>query len=541
MSEEHDPPTEYQIIGVFKLKVARAINMKTKSNSLFKKRSAGVLVHITSLPSSESFWGDNSEFRIGTIGKDAFDFVDFMMKAGLKVWQMLPVVPTDNSPYQAISVHAGNPDLISLDDLRSRGWINENDLSGAEKSLTALKEVRKRCAESFHKYIATQEGKDIKNLFEKFCIDESAWLKDFAMYCVLREKNDQKSWVDWPEDVRNRAADTLEEYSKNLKVEIDVYLFEQFSFFFQWRELKNYANSNGIILLGDMPIFVGHDSADVWAQQNYFQLDKRGKALTVAGVPPDFFPEEGQRWGNPHYAWDAMEEDGFQWWLTRLKTQLQLFDVIRVDHFRAFDAYWEIPGDSEGARQGKWVKAPGEALLKACTEKYPDLPLVAENLGLITKDVEKLRRNFKLPGMLVLQFAFDGNSDNPHLPHNHKRTDIIYTGTHDNDTTLGWYHQLSDDAKLQLKTYCLNSDAHLPWLLIKVALASVGRLAVVPMQDFLGLDSSHRMNTPGTAEDNWSWKFSWDQMESNLPERIREDLKLYQRLDKMLTEIASPS
>src|SRR4051812_31636841 len=258
------------MVDAFKFTISRATNMKTQSNSLFKTRSAGVLVHITSLPSSESFWGDSTDYRVGTLGKDSFSFVDFMTKAGLKVWQMLPVVPTDNSPYQAISVHAGNPDLISLDNLKNRGWISENDIDGTEKSLVALKEVRKRCAHSFHQYISSPQGAEIKNLFDKFCTDESEWLNDFALYCVLREKNDQKSWVDWPEDLRNRKQEALADYSTNLKTEIDVYLFEQFAFFFQWRELKSYANDKDVHLLGDMPIFVGHDSADVWAQQHYF-------------------------------------------------------------------------------------------------------------------------------------------------------------------------------------------------------------------------------------------------------------------------------
>jgi 4-alpha-glucanotransferase len=505
--------------------------MKSKSTSLFRTRSAGVLVHVTSLPCFESFWCNSQADSVGTLGKDSFAFVDFMVSAGLKIWQMLPVVPTDDSPYQALSVHAGNPNLISLDNLIARGWVKDTDLSGEERSLATLKATRKNCAQSFYQYISSQEGAETKNAYEKFCADESDWLTDFALFSALHEEHNYKSWMEWPEELRKRDAVKLSEYSKSRKSEIDVYLFEQFAFFTQWSELKKYANEKNIFLLGDMPIFVGHDSADVWAQQHYFRLDNDGKALTVAGVPPDFFSADGQSWGNPHYAWDVMEADGFQWWLTRLHTQLQLFDIVRIDHFRAFDAYWEIPGDTRDARQGKWVNAPGQALLKACTEKYPNLPLVAENLGIITKNVETLRREFKLPGMLVLQFAFDGKADNPHLPHNHRRTDIIYTGTHDNDTTLGWYQQLTEDARSQLKKYCFNNDADIPWLLIRLAFASVGRLAVIPMQDFLGLDSSHRMNTPGTSTKNWSWKFSWDQVTPELPQRIRESLQLYQRTE----------
>lgn len=497
---------------------------------LFQRRTAGVLLHPTSLPCSESCWGDDGKNRFGTLGKDAYHFVDLLHRAGLTVWQMLPTGPTqaDMSPYQSISAHAGNAELISLDWLVEKGWAREGDIILDEDKNIAL--ARKKCARSFYQFIETPEGLSTHTEFQKFCREQDYWLDDFSLFFALRKHYQQSSWSEWPIAVRKREAGALQELRHELKAEIDTVLFEQFAFFSQWFSLKNYANQKGIYLFGDMPIFVGHDSADVWAQQHYFQLDDEGRPLTVAGVPPDYFSETGQHWGNPHYAWQVMEADGFQWWLARLKTQLQLFDLIRIDHFRGFEAFWEIPGNAQDARAGKWVKAPGEAFLKACFAAYPGLPLVAENLGVITKEVEDLRNQFSLPGMLVLQFAFDGNASNPHLPHSHTPENVIYTGTHDNDTTVGWWQTLSEAHRTQLKNYCFDSEQKLPWLLISLALASVGRMAIIPMQDFLELDGGHRMNMPGTTDKNWVWKFSWDQVEPTLADRIRQLLTAYHRL-----------
>lgn len=497
---------------------------------LFQRRTAGVLLHPTSLPCSESFRGENHGKIFGTLGKDAYYFVDLVASAGLTIWQMLPTGPTqaDMSPYQSISAHAGNPDLISFDWLIERGWIQKDDVQLiGEKSLAY---ARQQGAVSFHQYLQRDEGAETRKEFQNFCSQQKDWLDDFALFSALRVEFHGASWITWPVELCKRDTKVLEKMRSTLKAAIDVVLFEQFAFFMQWHALKSYANKKGIYLFGDMPIFVGHDSADVWAQQHYFQLDEEGNPLTVAGVPPDYFSETGQHWGNPHYAWNVMEADGFQWWLSRLRTQLELFDLIRIDHFRGFEAYWEIPGNSHDARLGRWVKAPGEAFLKACFARFPGLPLVAENLGVITEEVEALRNQFDLPGMLVLQFAFDGNTENPHLPHNHSRKDVIYTGTHDNDTTVGWYDTLAEINRQQLAQYCFNSTDKIPWLLIEAALASVGRMAIIPMQDFLELDGGHRMNMPGTTDKNWVWTFSWDQVEPTLAERIRQLLKIYHRL-----------
>jgi 4-alpha-glucanotransferase len=496
---------------------------------MIKKRAAGILLHPTSLPCSDTYCSQpyvkgQVEKAFGTLGKDAYYFVDFMMNAGLSVWQMLPTGPTqdDMSPYQSISAHAGNPHLISLDWLIEKQWINREILQRENCTLT-------QCASHFYQYLESEAGTHTKNTFHDFCSEHAYWLDDFSLFSALRKKYNDSSWINWPDGLRQHDVIAIDAVRKDLQETIDLVLFEQFAFFSQWHALKKYANERGIQLFGDIPIFVGHDSADVWAQQEYFQLDGAGNPLTVAGVPPDYFSEFGQHWGNPHYNWDKMKADGFQWWLARLKTQSELFDLIRIDHFRAFDAYWEIPGNSKDARSGQWVKAPGDELLKSIFATFPQLNLIAENLGLITDEVEELRHKYQLPGMLVLQFAFDGNTENPHLPHNHKPDEVIYTGTHDNDTSLSWHQQLTIEQREQLSAYCFNSSHDIPWLLIEVAMASVGHMAIIPMQDFLALDGGHRMNTPGTTENNWTWTFSWQQIEPDLAKKIHKLVSLYQR------------
>jgi len=501
-------------------------------NKVFSERCAGVLLHISSLPNGESFWNEpaaRSGEGSGTLGKQAFKFVDFLNQSGFKIWQMLPVVPTDLSPYQALSIHAGNPDLISLDDLLERGWISDEDIKCEEKSPEGLKAARAKGAITFYKFLNDPEQEALKIRFKQFRNDQSHWLADFSTFMALRKKFENSSWVDWPPELLRREQGTLDAIKEELKNEIAVFDFEQFAFFTQWQALREYAAGKKITFFGDMPIFVGHDSADVWAQQHYFQLNDKGHALNVAGVPPDDFSEDGQYWGNPHYAWDVMEQDGFQWWLARLRTQLNLFDWIRIDHFRGLESYWSIPGDSKDACNGKWIKAPGHALLSRCSDAYPELPLVAENLGLITDDVEKLRHAFHIPGMAVLQFAFGDKPNNPYLPHNLNRSDFVYTGTHDNNTTVGWFQEADDDVRNQIIDYCFNSNEDMPWLFNKLALSSVGKVCIIPMQDLLGLNGEHRMNTPGTVDKNWQWKFSWDQLPSNLAQEIKITLEKYNR------------
>lgn len=503
-----------------------------KVSPLFLARRAGVLLHPTSLPNQRSFFQAKPYPQLhGALGKDAYDFVDFLAGAGLSVWQMLPTSPThaDLSPYQSVSAHAGNPELISIDWLVHRGWVAANSAwCDLDASANILQAIRRECADQFYRRMTDLHG--LSGRLDQFCADNSYWLDDFVLFMALRKHFDNQPWCQWPTALKQRDPAALAEYREFLAPEIALYTFEQFAFSEQWQALRSYASEKDIYLFGDMPIFVAHDSSDVWAAQRFFNLDEEGAPLTVAGVPPDYFSETGQHWGNPHYNWQAMADTGFSWWIDRLRTQLAQFDLIRIDHFRGFEAFWEIPGDSLDARSGKWVKAPGEAFLEACFTAFPELPLVAENLGVITPEVEALRHKFNLPGMLVLQFAFDGNNKNPHLPHYHSRSDVIYTGTHDNDTSVGWFESLSDEHKSNVKNYLYTSTQPIHWLLIESAFASVSPLAIIPLQDFLALDGAHRMNMPGTTGINWLWQCDWEQFPHDLSTQIHTRLYRYDRL-----------
>lgn len=490
--------------------------LRDQPHPLFQTRRAGVLLHPTSLPGREPN---------GTLGPEAYRFVDFLAKAGFGLWQMLPIGPThaNRSPYQTLSVQAGNPELISLDALVERGW-----LSPEERDRESPGGARRLAAKQF--FAQLEQHGDQGKAFRDFCQEQRHWLDDYALFDAVREHQQNASWNQWPEDIRRRRTQGLIRMRRSLKDAIELRQFEQFVFFEQWRALRTYAAERQVFLFGDMPIFVAYDSADVWANQTLFQLDGEGNATTVAGVPPDYFSASGQHWGNPHYNWDEMQAQGFRWWRRRFATQLELFDLLRLDHFRGLDAYWEIPADRPEPVNGHWVKAPGRALLNSLFREYKRLPLVAENLGFITPDVEQLREEFRLPGMVVLQFAFDGNGDNPHLPHEHSAHNVVYTGTHDNDTSLGWYLGESEEVRARLRTYCFCSDEPMPQLLVQVALASVAKLAIVPLQDLLALGGEHRMNTPGTEANNWYWRFDWNQIPESIYPQVRRWLALYHRL-----------
>jgi len=510
-------------------------NNAAKVSPLFQARRAGVLLHPTSLPNTFSFFQPKPYPQMhGALGRDAYLFVDFLAESGLSVWQMLPTTPThaDLSPYQSVSAHAGNPELISIDWLVHHDWVSpNNDWLSVETTKSNLQEIRRECAGQFYQRIGNSHH--LSERLRQFCDENSYWLDDFVLFMALRKHFNHSSWSDWPQALKKRQPEALNEFREFLASDISLYVFEQFAFAEQWKALRTYAKEKAIYLFGDMPIFVAHDSADVWAAQDFFNLDEEGNALTVAGVPPDYFSETGQHWGNPHYNWQAMEKDGFGWWINRLRTQLNQFDLIRIDHFRGFEAFWEIPGNSVDARSGQWVKAPGAAFLAACFKAFSDLPLVAENLGLITPEVEALRQQFNLPGMLVLQFAFDGNNKNPHLPHHHSTSDVIYTGTHDNDTTVGWYESLTNEQKQLVRNYLYASDEPIPWLLIESALASVAPLAIIPLQDFLALGGEHRMNMPGTTGINWHWQFTWTSFPDALGKEIHSRLYRYDRLSEL--------
>jgi 4-alpha-glucanotransferase len=477
-------------------------------------RRAGILLHITSLP------GDS---QTGELGREAYHFVDFLVESGMRVWQMLPVGPTqaDNSPYQTTSVHAGNPALITLEPVLNQGWVDIDETSSLNKC-----EVLKKAWCGFKQTASEEE----QNNLNRFIADQQYWLEDYALFQALHDEWCQP-WWQWPDSLRACEPGALAEARARLCDEISYLRFEQYLFFSQWLALKSYANERGIELFGDMPIFVAHDSAEVWAQPQLFDLEEGGMPRVVAGVPPDYFSETGQRWGNPLYRWDVMQADGFSFWLDRLKTQHLLFDLLRIDHFRGFEAYWEIPAEEPNAINGRWVTAPGEALFERIKEVYGDkLPLVAEDLGIITPEVDALRQQFALLGMKIMQFAFSGESDNPYLPFNHTTDSVVYTGTHDNDTTLGWYTSLDDDTRCYVDEYLGRPKEVMPWPLIRCTLASIANLAIIPMQDLLALGGEHRMNMPGTTEGNWMWRFSWDQVEEDLAERIERRVAMYGRL-----------
>ena len=481
----------------------------------FERRRAGVLLHPTSLPSRFPEGGD--------LGPDAHRFLAFLHASGFSVWQMLPTCPPhdDGSPYQALSVHAGNPCLISLDVLQQRGLLQAGDIQSERE--VALAAAAKRFAQLL------KSETDTALAFNCFCDDNAHWLDDFALFIALREAHQHRAWFQWAAPLRQREASALSAQRNLLAERIDAIKFEQFEFYRQWQELHTEAKALDIALFGDMPIFVALDSVDVWAHQELFDLDAEGQPRTVAGVPPDYFSPSGQRWGNPQYDWQRMQQDGFAWWLARIRSQSQYFDLLRIDHFRGFEAYWEIDAKCETAVDGRWVKAPGEALLNAIAEAFPNLPVVAENLGLITPEVEALRHKFNLPGMSVLQFAFDGSRDNPYVPHRHSQLDVVYTGTHDNDTTLGWHRQLDEVTRARVDDYLGYPCEAMPRPLVRAALASVSHLAIIPMQDLLELGSEHRMNMPGTKEGNWRWRFDWQQVDDALHGRLHHYLKLYGR------------
>jgi 4-alpha-glucanotransferase len=481
------------------------------------RRRAGILLHLTSLPGPG---------HCGCLGPEAYNFANFLAACGVTVWQMLPVGPTqmENSPYQTSSIHAGNPRMISLEPLLERGWLQQME-AVQEGDSAALQAKALRVSWAGFQRLASDED---RRALADFAAENGYWLHDYALFRALRE-DEGRCWWAWSDPLRHRDPRALAAARGRLAGDIDYIVYEQFLFFGQWMALRDYANGRGVKLFGDMPIFVAHDSAEVWAHPSDFDLKDDGSLRVVAGVPPDYFSATGQRWGNPLYRWEEMLADGFRFWLDRVRTQMRLFDMIRIDHFRGFESYWEIPGEEQYAVNGRWVKALGDELFERLHQRFGRLPLIAEDLGLITPAVDSLRKKYRLPGMKVLQFAFSGDSANPYLPFRHDRDSVVYTGTHDNDTTLGWYDSLDEHTREYVDEYLGVSQEPMPWPLIRSALASRSHLAIVPMQDILELDSGHRMNVPGTTEGNWGWRFSWDRVRADLPARLYRIIKLYGR------------
>jgi 4-alpha-glucanotransferase len=444
-------------------------------------RRAGVLLHVTSLPS-------------GDLGPDAFAFVDFLADAGVTVWQVLPLVPTheeDRSPYNALSAMAGNPELISRARQVEEGLVDVAALTDDQRAA-----------------------------YVDWCERQSDWLQTYVEFMALRGLLDHAKWPTWEPGLRDRDPDRVGEVLAPHRAATEQLRFEQWVFAEQWRQLKEYAASRGVLMFGDLPIFVSHDSAEVWASRDLFQLDAEGQPITVTGVPPDYFAKDGQRWNNPHYDWDRMAADGFAWWRRRIARQRELFDLVRIDHFRGFEAAWHVPVAAETARDGHWVTSPGREVLTALVGTAGPGTLVAEDLGVITPEVEALRTRVGLPGMKVLQFAFDGSPDNPYLPAHHGRQSVVYTGTHDNDTTLGWWSSLEEPARDEVRALLPDPDEPMPWALVRLALSSTARLSVVPAQDLLGLGSEARMNTPGTDTDNWRWRADPGAFDADLAARL---------------------
>ncbi len=489
-------------------------------NTILNKRRAGVLLHITSLPGTG---------RCGDLGQNAYYFVDFLHNAGMGVWQTLPLAMphADGSPYQCLSAHAGNPELINIDWLVNKGWL---PLSANCEECQGTPKFNKTCliSQAFFGFLDHAEQQD-KDDYALFCQTKAFWLDDFSLFIALRREFNEQCWNQWPAPFKGRDAKALKAVSYRLKDEIDAIKFEQYVFLKQWMALKAYANGKDVLLFGDIPIFVSYDSSDVWANREAFKLDETGEMSVVAGVPPDYFSATGQRWGNPHYDWTYLKNTGFAWWLERMQTQLEQFDILRIDHFRGLEAAWEIPAHEPTAQIGEWVKAPGNALLSAIQAEFGQISLVAEDLGIITDEVIELRDEFNLPGMKILQFAFGGDRDNPYLPDNYDKNCVVYTGTHDNDTTLGWTNQLTDQERNYIYDYLGSPATPLHCALIQAALASVANLAVIPMQDILELGSEHRMNTPGTTEGNWQWRFQWEQLSPERATRLAHLVELFNR------------
>lgn len=490
------------------------------------KRGSGILLHITSLP---------SPYGIGAFGKEAYEFVDFLKEAGQSYWQILPLGMTSfgDSPYQSFSAYAGNPYFIDLNILIEAGFLNADELIdidfGDDEEEVDYEKVflnRMPILRSAYRR-AIKEKRDEILAFKEENID---WIDDYSLYMTAKTDHDLKSWQEWDEDIKLRKPEAIKYYRDNFEEEINFWVYLQYEFFKQWNSLKKYANDNGIEIIGDIPIYVAEDSADVWANSNLFLLDEELRPTKVAGCPPDAFSETGQLWGNPIYDWDAMEELGFDWWIKRIEANYRLYDIIRIDHFRGFESYWQVPYGDKTAIDGEWIQGPGMKLFNAIKNKLGDISVIAEDLGFLTDEVLKFREESGFPGMKVLQFAFDTREESDYLPHNYDKNCVVYTGTHDNDTADGWFENANkDDVELSIKYLNLNKDEGYNWGFIRGAWSSVANLAIAQMQDFLGLGDEARMNIPSTLGGNWQWRFKADCLTDELAERINNITKLYGR------------
>jgi 4-alpha-glucanotransferase len=499
-----------------------------------RERAAGILLHITSLPSS---------FGIGDVGPEAYAFVDFLKRSGQKYWQLLPLNPTTvnagHSPYSSISSMAGNTVLISVDLLARDGLLDKRSLrqyiipNTGKVAFEEAAHIKQDLLKDAH---ATFLGGNFtigKKLFEMFCEQQAFWLDDYALYVVLKQHHKGGAWFQWPAEFKLRKEKALVSFSNNNADTITYIKWLQFVFATQWHELKLYCRRAGIKLFGDLPFYVSHDSADVWSHPEFFSLDKKGNLAGVAGVPPDYFNKNGQRWGMPVFRWDVLKQQRYAWWMQRLRKNMELFDLLRLDHFRAFSDYWEVPAKSKTAINGKWKPGPGTAFFKAAQKEFGKLPFIAEDLGEINQAVHTLRDTFSLPGMRILQFAFGDNMpSSDYIPHNYIPNCIAYTGTHDNNTTRGWYRKDADKATLKRITDYSGKDVHeknVHRVLGQLAYASIANTVILPLQDVLGLDESARMNTPASTKNNWQWRFQRGALNSSIEKLLGNWTQLYKR------------
>ena len=495
---------------------------------MLDQRRSGILLHPTSLPGPQP---------VGSLGEAAYRFVDWLVSAGQSVWQVLPLGPTGygDCPYSCYSAFAGNPLLIDLQQLANLGDLALTDLpalapANNQADFDAAKDQLLPLLHQAHVFFKTHGSAERQKGFTRFCAAQGHWLDDYALFMAIREQQQQRPWQDWPADIRQRQAQALDQWSDRLADEIDRHKYIQFIFAEQWNALKHYANERGVLIFGDLPIFVAEDSADIWANQELFHLNEDGRPSLVAGVPPDYFSSTGQRWGNPLYHWERVEAEDFRWWLSRFKWNFELFDLLRVDHFRGFTACWAIPAQDETAENGHWLEAPGDRLFTRLNAEHPgQLPIIAEDLGIITPEVEELRDKYAFPGMKVLQFAFDSDARNPYLPHNLQQNSVTYTGTHDNNTSLGWWQEQGPQNQARVSDYLGSPPEAMPWPLIRAAQAGVSRLAILPLQDVLALPASARMNRPGTANGNWHWRTLPDALSAAGAEQLRRLSHLYGR------------
>ncbi|GAB4216332.1 MAG: 4-alpha-glucanotransferase [Rhodoferax sp.] len=494
-------------------------------------RASGLLLHITSLPGPHGS---------GDFGPAAYHFVDWLHTAGQSLWQILPLTPigAGHSPYMSCSAFAGNVLLVDLGELHARGWLLADEVLPLTSPDTAPVEFAtvipwrmQRLERAFDRFMQLASDAELAE-FHSFCLSQAAWLDDYALFMALEEQFQGRLWPTWEKDLARREPAALQAARRTHATRVSFWQFGQWCFWRQWQALRRYAHAKGVRLIGDMPIFMAHHSAEVWAHPELFELDPQGQPTVVAGVPPDYFSATGQRWGNPLYRWQAHVQDGFQWWIDRIRHSVTLVDIVRIDHFRGFESHWEIPVHEETAIHGRWVPGCGDALFNAVRAALGELPIIAEDLGVITPAVQALREQHGFPGMRILQFAWGehGDGEPRYLPHRYSPDTVVYTGSHDNDTAWGWWASQSEPVRHHLREYLASNGSDVSWDLIRTASASVADMAIFPLQDVLNLGSEHRMNRPGTPTGNWAWRFHWGMVEPWHAQRLYRMAELYQRL-----------